>query len=52
MKYVVDNNKTSLHIEQIDKSTNIDEDVETLEFPYTDIRSINWYNNFKLPNVV
>ena len=50
IQHVSDNNKISLHIHQINKSMeietkpNTDEDVETLEFPFTDIRHINWYN--------
>lgn len=50
IQHVSGNNKISLHLYQINKSTeietkpNTDEDVETLEFPYTDIRHIYWYN--------
>ena len=51
MKHVVDNNKTTLRIQQIDKSANTYEDVETLESPYTAIRSINWHNDFRQPNI-
>ena len=47
----LDNNKTSLHIQQIDKSANTDEDVETLEFPYPAIRSVNWCSDFRQPNI-